>query len=894
MFFHEEYGRIFAGLLGALLVLTFCCRADAAVEVRTAREASTFLSSDSVQFSIHSDLPAQQLAWTITDHRGDLRAEGEIRAGHGSTTLRVSPWPGVGYFTLALRFESGECHEKVFCVVPHPDDARGDGGLFGIGGTSTSDAFWDAAWQMGARHLRTEFAWTSVEREEGEYDLDWVNAVAAQARERKMQLTVLTGHTPRYYSVKPIDAEGRVDTAWYTWQPARTIEWYDFIDAMADTLARQRLRPAPEHPADTLPRTGARLVRAWEVWSEADQNFYYGSWNRYLDMLRIAYATIKQHGRIPIVYGSCGHMTEMKYTIWSGCADYLDRIAYHPYHDDPQWMMMHWYRNMPQALAEVGALRDTALTECGFHPPDGGATEAGFMPRVYATLKAFGEDLFVRAQCLGGVFPSHETPNALAVWEDGELHPRPAYVAFAVTRWLLESAHYVGPLDAPEGATMELFVRQGAPMVIGWTEEGTRRAQIDVSPGARVIDALGTVTALQGQNATVELSPNAVAVLGVSPAEFATAASAGLEVVLTTDLGHESPTASRWLDPLEEDLEACVGPGGGDLLRAAVEDACERVQDVPPHGAASFFEVQRLIGDLMLRVVDSARAEEDLRPIHTNTIWRLARLAERMGGIADGLGALYPRMNNVSRDDLQKTLDAISRTRSGVREASGGRECPFAERLLDRALSSLDRVRENGGHARGAWWAATVNARAGHALTAVEEPLLRGLFVTANFTSADIITKGVLLRPQPDHRLQMRVYNFLPEDVSGWLNVSLPDEWGVAPSRMFTAEAGGHSELVETAFSVPDQPRPWVQRDLGRFEWHDIKVDAPPNARLREELTLSAETTVGPMNPLIYRVFIGAYPSEEATSDPQLAAPVEPAPSDSIIWAAGMLSGAMR
>ncbi|MFO8082429.1 MAG: hypothetical protein R6V07_19290, partial [Armatimonadota bacterium] len=93
MFFHEEYGRIFAGLLGALLVLTFCCRADAAVEVRTAREASTFLSSDSVQFSIHSDLPAQQLAWTITDHRGDLRAEGEIRAGHGSTTLRVSPWP---------------------------------------------------------------------------------------------------------------------------------------------------------------------------------------------------------------------------------------------------------------------------------------------------------------------------------------------------------------------------------------------------------------------------------------------------------------------------------------------------------------------------------------------------------------------------------------------------------------------------------------------------------------------------------------------------------------------------------------------------------------------------------------------------------------------------------
>ncbi|MFW5868799.1 MAG: hypothetical protein ACOCX2_13330, partial [Armatimonadota bacterium] len=497
MLFHTGRVSVHAGLMTALLVVTGCSWAHAECEIRTEREAASFLAGEPVQFSVISEAPVQQLAWSVTDYYGVTRAEGEIRAGGGATTLRVRPVPGVGYYTLTLQWEDGERCEKVFVVLPHPDSARGDGGLFGIGGTATTDRFWDAAWQMGARHCRAEFAWTSVESEPGQYRLDWVRTVADHARERDMQLTVLTGHTPRHYGVRPIDAEGRVETAYYTWQPEGTIEWYHFMDAMARTLAPQTLGARPAHPADSISRSGAPLVRAWEVWSEADQNFYYGSWDRYLDMLRIAYSTIKRQRRIPVVYGSCGHMTQMKYTIRSGCADYLDRIAYHPYHEDPQWMMMHWYRNMPQALAEVGMLRDTALTECGFHPPaDGPATEEGFMPRTYATLKAFDEDLFIRAQCLGGVFPRRETPNALAVEVDGELIPRPAYVAFAVTRWLLESAHYVGPLPAPEGARMELFVRQGSPMVIGWTDEGARRVEIDISPSGRVMDALGKVTPL--------------------------------------------------------------------------------------------------------------------------------------------------------------------------------------------------------------------------------------------------------------------------------------------------------------------------------------------------------------------------------------------------------------
>lgn len=891
MLLHQIRVHLCAGLSICLLIAWSCTSVGASCVIRTARPASSFLCTEAVQFTIASDHPAGEVAWSVTDYYGETRATGRIRAGESSTTLRVVPSPGVGYYMLTLQYESGHRYEKAFCVLPHPDDARGDGGLFGLGGARTSEMLWDAAWQIGARHYRAEFAWTDVERERGRYRLDWVREMADLARERDMQLTVLTGHTPAHYGVRPVDAEGRVAQASYTWQPEDTIEWARYIDAMARELAPGRLRPEPAHRADTLARSGRPLVRAWEVWSEADQNFYYGSWDRYLDMLRIAWCGVRRHGRVPIVYGSCGHMTQLQWTLLSGCGDYFDRVAFHPYHEDPEWMMMHWYRNMPQKLIVAGRMRDTALTECGFHSPEDGG-EPGFMPRVYATLKAFGETLFIRSSCLGGVFASGDTRISLAQVVDGELVPRPAYVAFAVTRWLLESARYVGPLDAPDGARMELFLRQGSPLVIGWSRGGPRQVSLEVSPSARIMDAMGRVTRLEGPTATIELTTDAVALLDVAPACFAEAAANGLERALTTELGHESPFDSAYIDPLQEDLADCVGPRPAAELRAALRDACERTLEYPPHGPAEFFGVQRVAGDAMLQVAMGAREHGELTPLHGNTIWRLARLTEALGEIADGLGERRPAMNNVSQDDMQKTLTAISATRSRVAEATGGAECPFADRLLDRSLDLLDRVRQGGGHARGAWWAATLHARAAHALTAVERPVMRRVFATGVFSSADIITKGILLPPGPEHLLRARVYNFLPRDITGTIRANMPENWGGAvPTAPFTAPAGGASTLVDLPFSVPDRPRPWVQHNLSRREWWDTKVDAPPTADLDEEISVFGEMSAGPIERMIYRVYVGSYPSTATQAAPEPPAPQQVAEALGGAIAPGLQTG---
>lgn len=495
--------------ISALLAFSACAadlHADS-YRITCQPTASSFLIAESVEFTVSSTLPTREVQWSIIDFGGEQRAGGTLRVGAGSpATLRVRPGPGVGYYRLRLGPPDGSPVTKVFTVLPPPDEARGDGGLFGITGHFRGADEWEMAARMGTRHVRAEFAWPGIEREKGQYDFTTVDRFAQAARQRNMQLTVLAGHTPRHYGVRPADAEGRVADAWYTWQPEGTVEWYRFIDTLSHRLVPKRLAPEEAHPADTLPRSPRPFVRLWEVWSEADQNFYYGSWDRYLDMLRIAWATVRSHGRVPMVYGSCGHMTEMVYTFRAGCGDYFDRVAYHPWGDDPDHELMHWFRNMPQQMLRLGVPPETAFTECDFFAGNV-EDEPGFILRLYATLKSWRLRDYIRSGCTGGVFTGANRPHTLVRYVNDEWVPRPAYVAFALTRWLLDSAHYIGPLEAPEGARLKLFMREGVPMVVGWAEEGSREIALPVAARAVLIDAVGARRSLHGPRRRLSLRP---------------------------------------------------------------------------------------------------------------------------------------------------------------------------------------------------------------------------------------------------------------------------------------------------------------------------------------------------------------------------------------------------
>lgn len=831
------------------------------------RPARTFLRDEAVQFLIHSDSEPQDAQWQIHDSYGTQWAAGSVRLGANTSSLRVREQLGVGYYTLGLQLPSGDDVEEVFCVLPPPDEGRGRGGIFGVHYLPRSDEEWQILQQMGTRHLRAECPWTVIEPEMGEFDTRMVDGFIEHALEHDMQLTVLTGHTPRHYSEKPIDAEGRVATAWYTWQPKTTVTWYRFIDMMGRRLLNRRLPAPPSHPADTLPRSGRPLVVAWEVWSEADQNFYYGDWDRYLDMLRIAYCALRDYERVPIVYGSCGHWTEMSITVAANCSDYFDRMAYHPFGDDPDYELMHWFRNMPQVLLRAGAPRETAFTEVDFHAAER-EREAGFILRLYATLRAFRQRHYIRSGCTGGVITGGGRHYALVDRVEDGYRPRPAYVAWAVARWLLEDAEYIGPLNAPDGARLELFLRNGVPVAVAWTEGGTATIRLDVASQAQRMTCLGRRTGLQGPTATIEVGQDACAILGVSWRYLREAVTNALERRLTTELDHESPHNSAYLDPLEEDAAACVAADFPDRLREAVDEACDRYERRPAHGAAAFFKVQRTLGAGMLQAVRNGRAAGELRPIHTNTIWRLAQQLEDLGEVADALGKRWWRMNNVTPDDMQKVREQIHAIRERFDAAQRGAECPFADRLLDRAVEQLRLVTHSGGHRRGAWWAAVLQVRTAHALTAVEPPGLRRLFVALHFPTGRPVTKGTLLEPGPHQVITARVYNFLSRDVSGTLHLQMPEDWHCeTPTVAFSAPPGGCSESIPVSFDIPDEPTPWVQKAAWRTAG-TLLVDLPEPLPANEEILVTADLGGGlETPPMRYRLCVGGYPSRATEID---------------------------
>jgi len=864
--------RYVRGVIVALTALTATCgllRADDAScswEVRTDKAANAYIAGEPIQMAVYTNAPRADLTYQITDHEDAYWEHGSLRAGAACPALlelRHALPPGL--YTLDLSDEAGEATQDVFCVVPNPNEGIGDGRMFGLNCKPTNDEEWDALTRMGTRVLRTEFSWPTIEGVKGQYDFRYFDYVVENAREHGLRLMILTGHTPKAYSMPPVDREGRVADAWFTWAPADTEPWFRFLDAIGGRVLDEKLEPAIEARTKQPVGMGLPLVAAWEVWSEADQNFYYGDWNRYLDMLRVAYCTLKSHDpRVPVVYGSCGHWTEAAYTVQANCEDYFDLAAHHPGGTDPVYSLGHWYVNMPQVFIKPGKPRESAFTECYFHPADP-EREAGFQLQMFATLRAWNENYFIRSGCLGGVIGRPDTDLHALLWRDGDkLVPREAYVAWAAARWLMEDAFYVGPLAARAGEQRQLFIKHGSPMVVAWGDR-ERNARFGLSARAQVVDHMGRTKNLGATSYDLPIGPDAIALRGVGWDYVAEALRASTELTLTTEMGFVPERNSGYIDPLEQDASMAVRASFGDEIRSSVESVCAVLATRPARAPGELFEMQRLVGEGMVAAARNCQASDTFTPMARNTIWRLAQYVEELGMVADGIGQSWLRMNNVSDADMARVINEADKLRTRVRTNRNGAECAFAERLLDRAADQLDSVRLSEGRNRGAWWAALTQVRAAHAVASVEPAILRRVFAVADFPTAQAVTKGTLVPPQADHQVAVRVYNFLGTPVDGSLSVQVPEEWdGPEASVAFSAPARGCTEPLEVAYAVPTNPMPWINKQASR-PYAELPVQLPEQLPANAEMWLSGQVAEGAALPdMKYRLCVGRYASSES------------------------------
>jgi len=864
-----RYVLVVACLLTAISLLPASVVADQtrpfSCDIVARRPARTFYPGEPIQLTVTVQGRRDVAVYTVTDYRGRKRVGGRLRAGRGQPVLfEIRRRLPTGIYFLKLDFRFGPVVEDAFCIIPRPDENVGARRLWGVHWRPRSDAEWAALAQMGVRHVRAEITWPDTEQVAGEYDFGMADMYARGAREFGLQLTILSGYTPRLYSMPPVDGEGRVASAWHTWAPADTIEWARFTDALASRLLDQTVPPVTLSQPANAQEAERPLVIGWEVWSEADQNFYYGTWERYLDMLRIAYCTIKGHApQLPVVYGSCGHWTEMSLTVQAGCEDYFDLLAYHPGGPDPDWGLEDWMVNMPQVLVRCGSPRESAYTETYFAPDDP-SLEPSFQLRLYATLKAWRQRFYIRSGCLRRLIGRPDTDYHALLWQrDDRLIPRPGYVGFAVARWLLEDAYYVGPLELRENARLELFLKHGEPLVVGWADS-EQRIPMRLLRRAQLINAMGHIRQIQRASFQVPVGPEAIALWGVDYDYVRLAARQAMERVLSTELGFYSDHNSAYIDPLEQDTERWISPSFGAEVRRAVRVACRESREGPCRGPAAFYAAQRVVGAGMVQAARRCQADDaGLTTGARNTIWRLAQYLEDLGMIADGLGDRWPEMSNVSEQDISSTRCEADGLRRQVRLTYSGAECPFAERLVDRALEQLGWTEESGGRRGGAWWAATMQLRAAEVVAEVEEPVLRRVFVAANFPTAEQFTKATLVRPWAQHRVEARVYNFLDGPVAGRLRLEQPETWvGPEPSAAFAVPARGVSELFALPFGVPEEPRPWVTKAAWR-PWDDLLVDLPEPLSPNSDLWVCGETDGGPTIPdMRYRVCVGSYPAQ--------------------------------
>lgn len=821
-----------AALTCVLVVLWAHPPAVGEVECRitTPRLARTFYTGERVSLNIHARVERQTMHYEVRDVDGEVVAAGELVVSAASPEVLQFGALQNGIYYLSLEFPGAEALTDAFCVIPRPDDAPGDAGLWGFQFGGFGPEWYALMAQVGVRHVRMCVTWPDHERQPGVYNTAKADAFAELCKRYGLQMIPTLGYSPPWTAQKPDDMD---PVRSHTWYPDAMENWGEYVRVIRDRLADQTVTwPSREvvpagGPSRTIP-----LVRSWEIWNEADQNFYYGAWPRYVDLLRIAHKTIKQHSpRNQVVYGgACAHWTEMGRTHALFGQFYFDQIAWHPNKDVEQELPKYYYGS-PQLGYRHGLPRPTVGTEC-YPATKAGVSEADYLVRLFATLKAWREEGYSYAS-IGQRLAGPADPNSFALTyvkpEDGFV-PNAKYVAYAVTRWLLADAAYVGPLDMGAGVTAHVFGRRGQAMLIAWSDYGAT-IRVDTEPEAVRIDAMGRSHAVGRPTCSLVLSGAPTVVLGLGKDHVLDAFENYFELVMRTEYGFEYHVDSPYVHDLARDSAWGVGDQAGrmrETLREALVPmrASSRIMVLPLNNLA--LDIRRS----MMNLVAAGERLGYVRNEVPNSLWRLQRLAEWLAEACDSLrpdagdavtaeaqaaepagaqGDAATPPGRVGLRDAAHLAEGLEQHFAWVWNRAGGTTHPLSKTLMQRALRMLDAGAGPRGPATRIAAATAINVA--HAYRRIEPGQLTDVFVVWHLPTVRHMRKGFLFHPDMTHTLEAQVWNFTDADVSGTIRWELPGTW--SPSRVeveFTAPANGYSARIPCEVSIPGDAAPWVYK----------------------------------------------------------------------------------
>ena len=420
----------------------------------------------------------------------DVPAHGEVRWTPPVTIDRRGAWK----IECVLTDAAGQHREERFWLAhldqPVKRSGRTSGFLFGVNG----GLVWpgheaelvhgiDALVNCGARVTRGGINWEYVQQEPGKWRDDWFPWFASELKRLDavgIECQFLLCYTTKWAA--PAATRNAADMTEWLFAPPEPDAWRGYVQEMATRFHQQ--------------------IRYWEVWNETDiTNFWPGTNDQYLEILRIAHETLKRidpqlqvmTSGFAILAGHGGHKDPdfTKKVVTKGRSSF-DIFTLH-LHGNFSFFKMQLDELLPPlttACVPSAPLyfNETAVNvdEVGEH----GQAEQLAKKLLYAWGKgAIGYTWYNLSSGKRVTIPGGDVNWGLMT-EDW--YPRPAYSAFATLATRLSSATCGGFVSAPAGRIVIKLADADALWLAGWDED----LHLSAGPQVVTIGAGATATAI--------------------------------------------------------------------------------------------------------------------------------------------------------------------------------------------------------------------------------------------------------------------------------------------------------------------------------------------------------------------------------------------------------------
>jgi hypothetical protein len=847
------------GLVLLTIGLAPLCYGQGDLAVSAPRPGRVFFAGEPVVLSLKAAQATGPVQYTVTDYWGKKIAAGAVRLAAGrAQELRLAPLT-YGWYRLDFAFPDGTHSQDCFCVLrPMRDEGR-HFRRFGVCALLNSQALADFLSFAGLRALRRDWGWPTIQPAPGQWNPQPANQLMQRAAAAGLELIPILGYTPGFAGAKPLDAlSDRPAYATHTWPVLDLQKWVQYLQ-WCKAFARQwptvRWPPARLAPTEP-PRPAVSPIHAWEIWNEADQNFFYGPWHNYCDLLRLAYAVLDDL-RTPVIYGgSCGHWTETGMAYAWRLRSFFDWAAGHPGHEVDE-SMAGWFYGAYAIGYKYGAPHSLCFTETYFCDDATSVSWPQYVLPMFGKLAHWGIEeqyRFVEWQ------PSLELnldTDALCYWRGPEFAATPAYVALAFARWLLADAAYVGRLTLGQKTQAYVWLRAGRPLLVLCSGQATPLSVL-TDGKAQVYNFLGaTLPAGTGPRLTLLVGQAPLAIEGAAWTYLADAAKARLAEFLDTQYGVRPPS-SKWCPYLSTVREDICAFGAAQL--AAAEAAASAAFDTlgaqgPVASAPLFAQATDALRALIIVLARRAAGDETDGALY-NALWRILAVAEWLSEIADEV-ACAAGDGPAGEAELLAARTYVLRSWPFAVSPTTGLERVRARSLCRRAWRTLDLAQASRG--KSMCLLAITQAQAARRWAATEPPVLNRLVAVAQFPTAAFLVKAQLLEPAQPHRVRLLLCNQTSQTVEATVRVRFPPGWQPEQASLqATVPARTMASVGEVQVQIPAEGS-WVAKSSWR-PGPPLVLLCPERQAPEQQVEVWAEVQGRKCEPSYYFFNMGRWP----------------------------------